>query len=188
MHNKVLSEYLKAKGNNKDLNDVILKKILKKNNLPYNKKYKEFTNIVLEFMEDKNGSFFNLIDKLHYNDKEKYLIKTSFSELKKFKKSDYDKIQKFVANFENDVLKKYKNQKEIKNFLGTVSTLRYSLFFWNNYSNNVQMKLKWWKWLVVVAVDAGGFCLGGGTTAGAAAVSAGVAASSLAHTMIKSPC
>lgn len=56
-----------------------------------------------------------------------------------------------------------------------------------NWPNNeyVASKAKWWKYILVAAADAGGFFLGGGASAGAGAVTAGCAVSTLVWNLVK---
>lgn len=109
---------------------------------------------------------------------------------KKQDKFNFQEIKKSIVAYESEVLKN-KNLKETDKaiMLKSTSTCRYSALQWeypiNNVVRNVEKnevkvkKLKWYHWIIVVAVDAGSVLLG-------EKVSDAVKASTTAYENIKS--
>lgn len=87
----------------------------------------------------------------------------------------------FVSCNKVDNAKKYSQESDF-------TALKEQLIELNNTlpkNESITTKAKWWKYLLVAAADAGGFFLGGGASAGAGAVTAGCAVSTLVWNLVK---
>ncbi|MDR0296263.1 MAG: hypothetical protein LBH91_08860 [Prevotellaceae bacterium] len=136
---------------------------------------------------DIENNFENFIAALDIDSYAKTQLQILFSELIAMDEDDsitsddiFDKVVIFETKVLNNTITIPSNSKET--VLACTSTLRHSLSFW--YDELVETRAAWWKWVVIGLSDAaglaGGIALGGGT----GAISAGVACSSLANTLL----